>query len=67
MKIPTEPEGNGYYNQDAVIRYAPDVSDSSSDDDETSPNGDFSEYLWMENIEEFDNQVRLFTKPVFYT
>lgn len=58
MKIPNGGNlGNNYYNHDiGVIQY---ISDSDSSDDLDSPTipGDFSEYLWMENEEEFDQEV----------
>jgi len=53
MKIPT----NGV-NQEGGIPYLSDGDDNSGDDaDSPDRNGDFSEYLWMENEEEFDTQV----------
>lgn len=58
MKIPSGGSlGNGYYNHDVSIM--PYLSDSETSDDIDSPtiDGDFSEYMWMENEEEFDQQV----------
>jgi hypothetical protein len=58
MKIPNG--GNGYYGHDSsVISYLSDGSDGGNGDDVDSPtlDGDFSEYMWMENEEEFDKQV----------
>lgn len=62
MKLPTEPSapsinagsGNGYYGQNnhtVMVILAPPSPDPAQ-------NGDFSEYFWMENEEEFDRQVR---------
>ena len=59
MKLPlsdsysaTNGSGNGYYGQNnhsVVVLPAPSP--------DPSQNEDFSEYFWMENEEEFDNQV----------
>jgi hypothetical protein len=52
--------GSGYYGHDSsVISYLSDSSDVGNGDDVDSPtlDGDFSEYMWMENEEEFDKQV----------
>ena len=60
MKIPTSPVGNGYYG------HGEPPYDIDSDEYETSSNevseagnfdNDFSEYMWMENEEEFDKMV----------
>lgn len=58
MKIPSGGGlGNGYYNHDvSIISYLSD-SDLSDDFDSPTLDGDFSEYMWMENEEEFDQQV----------
>lgn len=59
MKIPNG-SGNGYYgHESSVISYLSDSSDVGNGDDVDSPtlDGDFSEYMWMENEEEFDKQV----------
>lgn len=58
MKIPSGGGlGNGYYNHDvSIISYLSD-SDESDDFDSPTLDGDFSEYMWMENEEEFDQQV----------
>lgn len=59
MKIPNG-SGNGYYGHDSsIISYLSDNSDVGNGDDVDSPtlDGDFSEYMWMENEEEFDKQV----------
>lgn len=62
MKLPTEASapasaagsGNGYYGQNnhnnVMLILAPPSPDPAQ-------NGDFSEYFWMENEEEFDRQV----------
>lgn len=56
MKIPTN---NGFYGHDSSA-YIPDGSDIGNGADNEAPtqDGDFSEYMWMENEEEFDKQVR---------
>ena len=58
MKIPSSGGlGNGYYNHEiSIISYLSD-SDLSDDLDSPTIDGDFSEYMWMENEEEFDQQV----------
>lgn len=60
MKIPTS-SGNGYYGHESnfIPPYLSDGSDNGHQDDLDSPalDGDFSEYMWMENEEEFDKQV----------
>jgi hypothetical protein len=59
MKIPNG-TGSGYYgHESSVISYLSDSSDVGNSDDSDSPtlDGDFSEYMWMENEEEFDKQV----------
>lgn len=61
MKLPTSEtnapsihsgSGNGYYGQNntVMVILAPPSPDPAQ-------NGDFSEYFWMENEEEFDRQV----------
>lgn len=60
MKIPGSGSGNGYYGHESVISYISDASDiGNGNDDLDSPttDGDFSEYMWMENEEEFDKEV----------
>lgn len=60
MKIPTSGSGNGYYGHESSLGYvSPDDSENGHQDDLDSPtlDGDFSEYMWMENEEEFDKQV----------
>lgn len=60
MKLPTNSSSNGYYAHESNISaYIPDSSDNGHQDDLDSPtlDGDFSEYMWMENEEEFDKQV----------
>lgn len=53
MKIPSSPVGNGHYNyNDNNIEIDFDVS--SNDSDINIEDDDFSEYMWMENEEEFD-------------
>ncbi|KAJ8687110.1 hypothetical protein QAD02_022904 [Eretmocerus hayati] len=57
MKIPTGGSGNGYYGHEnsVVLQY---LDNGGSDADATTATeNDFSEYMWMENEEEFDKQV----------
>ncbi|XP_035729641.1 polyadenylate-binding protein-interacting protein 2-like isoform X1 [Vespa mandarinia] len=57
MKIPSSGSGNGYYgHENSVITYFDTTLDTETDVQGAS-DGDFSEYLWMENEEEFDKQV----------
>lgn len=59
MKIPSSGSGNGYYgHENSVITYFDTTLDTETDVQGTN-DGDFSEYLWMENEEEFDKQVFL--------
>lgn len=67
MKIPNpNGSGNGYYGQESgIIPYADNSSDTEAEVQGIG-DGDFSEYLWMENEEEFDKQVsyaRLYLLP----
>ncbi|CAD6208787.1 GSCOCG00003595001-RA-CDS [Cotesia congregata] len=56
MKIPNSGSGNGYYGHESgVISYLDHVEQEI--DPPAGENGDFAEYLWMENEEEFDKQV----------
>ena len=55
MKIPSTGSGNGYYGHDNGISYLDTVEGEA--DVQAGGDGDFSEYLWMENEEEFDKQV----------
>lgn len=66
MKIPSNNAiGNGYYNYgetymlDSTGNENGTPANSSSLDECDSPttDGDFSEYMWMENEEEFDKEV----------
>lgn len=56
MKIPTEESSNVY---ESSSEFSPDNSEGGNQEGNNSPSadGDFSEYLWMENEEEFDKQV----------
>lgn len=57
MKIPNNGSGNGYYGHDTgIISYVDNNIDTEAEVQATG-DGDFSEYLWMENEEEFDKQV----------
>lgn len=54
MKMPTNTAGNGYYgHMDNSYELDSDDFDGSNEID-GSLDDDFSEYLWMENEEEFD-------------
>lgn len=56
MKIPNSGSGNGYYGHESgVISYFDTVEQEI--DPPAGENGDFAEYMWMENEEEFDKQV----------
>ncbi|KAK0183365.1 hypothetical protein PV327_001414 [Microctonus hyperodae] len=56
MKIPSSGSGNGYYGHESgVISYLDNVEQEV--DIPAGENGDFAEYMWMENEEEFDKQV----------
>ncbi|XP_012266257.1 polyadenylate-binding protein-interacting protein 2B [Athalia rosae] len=56
MKIPTVTSGNGYYGHESdVISFLDSVE--AENDVQGGGDGDFSEYMWMENEEEFDKQV----------
>ncbi|CAG2057718.1 unnamed protein product [Timema podura] len=60
MKIPTSGSGNGYYgHESSFISYSSDGSEIGNGEEVDSPtlDGDFSEYMWMENEEEFDKEV----------
>lgn len=57
MKIPNSGSGNGFYGHDnGVISYLDNVEAEA--DVQAGGDGDFSEYMWMENEEEFDKQVK---------
>jgi len=60
MKIPNGTD-SGYYGHDSsILAYLSDGSDVGNGDDDADPptlDVDFSEYMWMENEEEFDKQV----------
>jgi hypothetical protein len=67
MKIPGSGSGNGYYGHESVISYISDASElGNANDDLDSPttDGDFSEYMWMENEEEFDKEVIIIIKSL---
>ena len=58
MKIPTGGSGNGYYGHESgVIAY---LEHGEQGVQAPVANEDFSEYMWMENEEEFDKQVTVF-------
>jgi len=60
MKIPNG-TGSGFYGHNlSVLSYLSDGSDVGNGDDADPPtlDVDFSEYMWMENEEEFDKQER---------
>lgn len=57
MKIPNSGSGNGYYgHENGIIPYMDNNIDTEAEVAATG-DSDFSEYLWMENEEEFDKQV----------
>jgi hypothetical protein len=56
MKIPNGGSGNGYYGHESgVISYLDNVQSDANVP--ATAEDDFSEYMWMENEEEFDKQV----------
>lgn len=56
MKIPNSGSGNGYYGHESgLISYIDEVE--ADNGVQTITDGDFSEYMWMENEEEFDKQA----------
>ncbi|XP_043266550.1 polyadenylate-binding protein-interacting protein 2 [Venturia canescens] len=56
MKIPNSGSGNGYYGHEtSVIAYLD--NDEPEVDIQPVVDSDFSEYMWMENEEEFDKEV----------
>jgi len=58
MKIPNGGSGNGtYYGQETGITSYVDNNSDTEAEVQAIGDGDFSEYLWMENEEEFDKQV----------
>ncbi|KAG7190140.1 hypothetical protein KM043_006271 [Ampulex compressa] len=57
MKIPNTGSGNGYYGHETgIISYMDNILDPEAEI-QGSGDSDFSEYMWMENEEEFDKQV----------
>ncbi|XP_015594824.1 polyadenylate-binding protein-interacting protein 2 [Cephus cinctus] len=55
MKIPNSGSGNGYYGHGTgIIPYLDNIDEEA---DAHVADGDFSEYMWMENEEEFDKEV----------
>ncbi|XP_029045829.1 polyA-binding protein interacting protein 2 isoform X1 [Osmia lignaria lignaria] len=56
MKIPSNHSGNDYGHETGIISYM-DNNFESEIDVQGSDESDFSEYLWMENEEEFDKEV----------
>lgn len=64
MKIPTSPVGNGCNShRDSPYDFDADEFDVPSD---LENDNDFSEYLWMENEEEFDKMVNIRKCNFFY-
>ena len=53
LEVPTNSSGNGYYGQNDSYELDNDDYDGSIEID-GNLDDDFSEYLWMENEEEFD-------------
>jgi len=60
-KMPSS-SGDGFMDHDIIISsYMSDSGSSESDDfslDSPSFDGDFSEYMWMENEEEFEQEAQ---------
>ncbi|XP_017889955.1 polyadenylate-binding protein-interacting protein 2 [Ceratina calcarata] len=56
MKIPNNRSGNDYGHETGIISFM-DNSFDSEIDVQGANESDFSEYLWMENEEEFDKEV----------
>ncbi|XP_018322694.1 polyadenylate-binding protein-interacting protein 2B [Agrilus planipennis] len=65
MKMPTnKPVGNGYYGYEEITYYSDgsateeiEQSVGYQEENNSGADDDFSEYLWMENEEEFDKEV----------
>lgn len=57
MKIPNTGSGNGYYGHESGIISYMDNNIDAEPDVQVPAESDFSEYLWMENEEEFDKEV----------
>lgn len=60
MKIPNGGSGSGYYGHETGITSYMDNNSDTEPEVQGIGDGDFSEYLWMENEEEFDKQVLFF-------
>lgn len=60
MKIPNGGSGSGYYGHETGITSYMDNNSDTEPEVQGIGDGDFSEYLWMENEEEFDKQVLSF-------
>ncbi|XP_076240697.1 polyA-binding protein interacting protein 2 isoform X2 [Calliopsis andreniformis] len=56
MKIPNSGSGNDYGHETDIISYMDNNYDPEIDV-QGNEESDFSEYLWMENEEEFDKEV----------
>lgn len=60
MKMPsTQSSENGLYDYDDSAFISEGVENNSVEEFNPSPEDDFSEYLWMENEEEFDKEVTI--------
>lgn len=66
MKIPNGGSGSGYYGHETGITSYMDNNSDTEPEVQGIGDGDFSEYLWMENEEEFDKQVLSFLFPCKY-
>lgn len=66
MKIPNGGSGSGYYGHETGITSYMDNNSDTEPEVQGIGDGDFSEYLWMENEEEFDKQVLFFLLPCKY-
>lgn len=64
MKVPKEESkeqnNDNTVNEDDNLSNPYDTESNSDSIDPPTRDGDFSEYMWMENQEEFDLQVLLF-------
>lgn len=54
-------ENENYY-QDIAVIHAPPLTVSNEDYNAPPEDPDFSEYMWMENEEEFDKEVCIFKR-----
>lgn len=58
MKMPNNQSSeNGLYDYEDTTYFSEGIENNGVDEFNPSPEDDFSEYLWMENEEEFDKEV----------